>query len=129
MVPAEVPIAMGTMCSCAKACEREHLDQHRHHGEAATDAEEPGHEADDGAERQEDRDQREVQARAAIFSMAFHSAGVTGVIDRRLPLRRVIMSASAGASRISDSGIRRVLRTSFTSTFNQRGSSRFDLGS
>ena len=61
--------------------------------------------------------------------MPFHSSGVTGVIDSRLPLRSVTMVDSAGAARISASDTRRVLRTSLTSTFHQRGSSRVDLGS
>jgi hypothetical protein len=41
----------------------------------------------------------------------------------------VRMPASGGCERISSSGMRRVLETSFTSTFTQRGASFFDLGS
>ena len=60
---------------------------------------------------------------------ACHSAGVTAVIDRRLPRFNTCIVARAGASRISASDSRRVLRTSFTSTCTQRGASRVDLAS
>ena len=62
-------------------------------------------------------------------STACHSAGVTGVIDNRLPGRSSIMLARSGASRIAFNGSRRVLRLKRTSTSDQRGLSRLDFGS
>src|SRR5262249_37313582 len=106
--------------------------QHGNHCEAAPDAEQAGEESDQRAEQEKDRYEREVHApagrsaRRVIFS---HSAAVTGVIDKRLPRRNVTMSSSPCVSRSSASGISRVLRTSFTSTCSQRGSSRVDFGS
>ena len=61
--------------------------------------------------------------------MKLHCAGVTGVIESRLPRFRVTMSASSGQVRISSRGNGRVFRSSFTSTSIQRGSSLFALGS
>ena len=61
--------------------------------------------------------------------MYFHSLSVTGVIDSRLPGRRVRIFASALCLRSSASGTRRVLRSARTSTLNQRGLSFLDAGS
>lgn len=52
--------------------------------------------------------------------MNFHSAASTGVMERRLPRFRISMSLRAGESRSSDSGIKRVFSTAFTSTIIQR---------
>ena len=63
------------------------------------------------------------------FSMIAHSAGVTGVIDSRLPRRSVTMFSSPGVYRSIATVTSRVLRTSLTSTLTHRGASRVDFGS
>ena len=67
--------------------------------------------------------------RASSRPTARHSCGVTGVIDRRLPVASTRIVASSGAARISRSGSSRVLRVSVTSSCTQRGLSGLDLGS
>ncbi len=61
--------------------------------------------------------------------MIFHSPGVTGVIERRFPLRRTTMPSRSARSRISSSETRRVFLTNSTSTSIQRGVSRVAFGS
>jgi hypothetical protein len=61
--------------------------------------------------------------------MNVHSAGVTGVIDRRFPGLRVRMPASAAWARRSARCTNGVFSTSRMSTLTQRGASRFDAGS
>jgi hypothetical protein len=51
------------------------------------------------------------------------------VIDSRFPRWSTRIPASSAWARSSASGIRRDFLTSFTSTFSQRGSARFDCGS
>lgn len=71
--------------------------------------------------------QRSTACSAA--SAAFHSSGVTGVTDKRLPRRRIRRLASAGVCRICISASNGVLRTSRTSTCTQRGASTEAVGS
>ena len=61
--------------------------------------------------------------------MRDHSAGSTGVIDRRLPRCRMTIRASSRCVRSSSSVTSRVFFLSLTSTLNQRGVSDVALGS
>src|SRR3989449_3521001 len=63
------------------------------------------------------------------FPMYVHSPAVTGVIESRFPGRSSTIFASGLCLRSSASGSRRVLLSARTSTWNQRGSSFFALGS
>ena len=65
-----------------------------------------------------------------MATIVFHSAGVTGWTDRRLPLRSSTMSPSAGVSRSTGQrhGVGNVC-VSLMSTMNQRGSSGLASGS
>src|SRR5207248_1866885 len=78
---------------------------------------------------QSERAQQRVVLQISRPVMYFHSAALTGVIDSRLPGRSNTILASALCSRSSASGTRRVLRSARTSTFIQRGASRFAPGS
>ena len=128
IVPADVPIAIGTRCSVAKPS-REKIS--RSTGTVVKPPPMPSSPARNPMNAPSARKTGNSAKfiRPASSLTAFHSAGVTGVIDSRLPLRSVTIVDSAGVARISASGTRRVLRTSLTSTFHQRGSSRVDLGS
>ena len=57
------------------------------------------------------------------------SSEETGVMERRLPRRRRIISDSSGLVLSSAKGAKRVFSTNSTSTWNQRGVSRWALGS
>src|SRR5258708_5420996 len=108
--------------------ESQDRDDHR----AAADAEQAREETDEHAEDGVRDPGNEVGGQAqdlSSFSTARHSAGVTGVIERRLPLRSVRVPVSSRRSRISARPRSRVFFTNFTSTFIQRGSSPFDAGS
>src|SRR5207247_6762316 len=63
------------------------------------------------------------------FPMYIHSPSVTGVIERRFPGRSSTIFASGLCLRSSARGTRRVFLSARTSTWNQRGSSFFALGS
>src|SRR5229473_5278864 len=63
------------------------------------------------------------------FPMYVHSPSVTGVIESRFPGRSSTIFASGLCVRSSARGTRRVFFSARTSTWNQRGSSFFALGS
>ncbi|MCY1247966.1 hypothetical protein D9M72_613440 [compost metagenome] len=104
-----------------KAQRGEQQRQKRHHHHAAADAEQPGAEAGKGAEGQQRRDQHRQGSklhrsaprsqRISLPVMKRHSAGVTGVIESRLPRRSTTMSASSSCSRSAASGISALLRS------------------
>src|SRR5258708_25803890 len=105
--------------------ESQDRDDHR----AAADAEQAREETDEHAEDGVRDPGNEGGGQAqdlSSFSTARHSAGVTGVIERRLPLRSVPIAASSRRSRIAARPMSRVFFTNFTSTCCQRASPRLD---
>lgn len=61
--------------------------------------------------------------------MKFHSTGSIGVMDKRLPVRKILMLQSSGYLRSSLMGIKRVFWMKVISTLNQRGFSGLTLES